>query len=351
MIDKKHIQLVLEHAINTPSGSNSQPWSFIITKESKLQICIHPEKDHKILNCKNRGTLMALGALLKNIEHASHAQGFSIHTSDFDHATNSIDVVFSELSIPQECHLDSYIEKRTTNRKSYKNTPLTTSEKESLATAAISENVIYTSVFESDVVEKSASAFAVFEKIMIEADGLRSHSFQEIVWSEKEARADNSGLYIKTLELAPPQRVILKLLQSSSLAVRLAKKVHLPNIIEADTAKKYASGPEIGVLLVRDLDNNFIEAGKIFENIWLQVTALDLSLQPLVGILFLKQYIDTHDSFFSPEHRSEINEAYATLCEIYKVPEGYMIAVAFRIGHSDPPSEITKKAPPNIIFE
>ena len=63
---EEDIKKILEISVNAPSGSNSQPWCFEV-KNNKVNIIMLPEKDHPILNYHNRGTLIAIGALIENI--------------------------------------------------------------------------------------------------------------------------------------------------------------------------------------------------------------------------------------------------------------------------------------------
>lgn len=75
MINKETIQKILEASINAPSGSNSQPWRFEFF-DNELRIIATPEKDHPILNFRNRGTWVAHGALIENIIIAATHFGF-----------------------------------------------------------------------------------------------------------------------------------------------------------------------------------------------------------------------------------------------------------------------------------
>jgi len=67
---------ILKIACNAPSGSNSQPWSFKV-QEGRVEIIAIPEKDHRVLNFKNRGTLLAHGALIENISIIASTFGYN----------------------------------------------------------------------------------------------------------------------------------------------------------------------------------------------------------------------------------------------------------------------------------
>ena len=77
-----NIKKIIEVAVNAPSGSNSQPWRFKV-REGVIEIIAEPEKDHPILNFRNRGTWIAHGALIENIVILASAFGYKAGVSIF----------------------------------------------------------------------------------------------------------------------------------------------------------------------------------------------------------------------------------------------------------------------------
>src|SRR3989344_6623100 len=84
---KDAIQKILGASINAPSGSNSQPWRFEI-ENNIINLFILPEKDHPILNYRNRGTLIAGGAMIENIMIASAEFGYTADIEMFPDKNN-----------------------------------------------------------------------------------------------------------------------------------------------------------------------------------------------------------------------------------------------------------------------
>src|SRR3989344_3442769 len=122
---KEDIQKILEAAVNAPSGSNSQPWRFEVSG-SEIKIIALPEKDHPILNYRNRGTLVAHGALIENIIISSKAHGYTPILEIFpDHSNKNLTAIFKfEKSTKEIEPVFQFIEARATNRKPYESTPL-----------------------------------------------------------------------------------------------------------------------------------------------------------------------------------------------------------------------------------
>lgn len=350
MIDRTIVQTILLRAINAPSGANSQPWSFALSGEA-LQITIHPEKDHKILNYKDRGTLITLGALLENIRLAAQEQKLEMEVSDYDPDAHRLNVVFKDWngSITKEDQkLLAALPLRCTNRKHYKKDAVDHAALQAIEAAGEGEGVTCTLLIGEAARTAVARSFALFEQIMIEDDRVRKASFSEIIWPGKNVRSDHSGLYIETLELKPPQQMALSLMQKPFFA-KTAKKIGLPKVIRRENTALYASAPAMGFLMIPHATNEaFITAGKHFERVWLTATAYGLSLQPMTGTLFLKYFSDAEPAFFSTAHAKAIGDEFKTIALHASAPEGSMIAMAFRIGHSDPPSRLSEKARPLI---
>src|SRR3989344_1888875 len=123
---KEDIQKILEAAVNAPSGSNSQPWRFEVSG-SEIKVIALPEKDHPILNYRNRGTLIAHGALIENISITSSVLGYKANVNLFPDTSNPklIARIGLEQNSPSSNPLYKCIPLRSTNRKPYKRTPIT----------------------------------------------------------------------------------------------------------------------------------------------------------------------------------------------------------------------------------
>ena len=73
---------ILNHAINAPSGENCQPWKFKITN-NQIYIFNIPERDQSSYNFKQKGSLVAHGALIENILIISSVIGFDTKVTFF----------------------------------------------------------------------------------------------------------------------------------------------------------------------------------------------------------------------------------------------------------------------------
>lgn len=347
------IQKILEISVNAPSGSNSQPWKFFI-KDNQIDILALPEKDHPILNYRNRGTWVAHGALIENILISASNFGYKTNLQIFPDKSkpNLTAKIFLENSEPKNEPLFLAIPLRATNRKAYKKIPLTAEQKAELlnSTKEISSGLELLLTDNKEDMRVLGEAGSVNEIIMLENQELHKLFFDEIVWTKEEEAIKKSGLLLKTMELKPPQQLALKLFKKWKV-MNFLNKFKIARGIAKGNAKIYSTGSAMGAIVCSDQDEEFIKAGRLLERIWLKAISMGLSLQLITGVLFFWQNIRVgKKDVFSEEQIKLIEDAYKKTASVFKVDQG-LIALVFRIGYSSEPSALSIKKPPEISLE
>ena len=344
------IRKILEAGCQAPSGGNSQPWRFRV-RDTQIDVFALPEKDHPILNFRNRGTWVAHGALIENILIASSHLGYKAKFDLFPDKNNQKLTVrfYLEKTTPREEPLYKAIWLRSTNRKPYR-TNLLSQEQKSALLNAVKEikggEVKF--IEEREKLKELGWAGSVNEIVMFENRALHKLVFDEIVWTKEEEQKKRKGLYVKTLELKPPQELGLRLFRFWPI-MNVLNKSGLARIIAKENAGAYSSCALIGAIIVENRDEAFLTAGRIMERIWLQATEMKLSLHLITGVLFLWQRIRVGEAKkFSKKHINLINNAYKAMAQIFGKPRG-IIALLFRIGDGDEPSARSSKLKPVII--
>ena len=348
---REDIEKILEISVNAPSGSNSQPWKFMV-EDNKITVIALPEKDHPILNYRNRGTLIAHGALIENIVITASAFGYNVKTTIFPSANNLniTAILVLESGLVQSDPLFSMVPLRTINRKKYQNKVLTGSQKKELFDA-ISQFKDIEIKFVEDIKKRkiTGDALSINEIVTLENKKLHKLFFEEIVWTLQEENLKQSGLYLKTMELQPPQEAALRLLRNWKM-MKLFNYLKFARFIAKDNSKTYSSGAGTGVIIVEDNDKNFLLVGRAVERLWLKAMQMGLSFHLITGTMFFWQGIQGGNSkIFLREHINIVNNAYNKLKEVFGIQRG-VIAVAFRIGLSDKPSTISSKKKPEIAW-
>jgi hypothetical protein len=333
-----------------PSGGNSQPWQFKIGQDS-ISLYALPEKDHALLNFRNRGTWFAHGALLENLLIAASALGYRADYSIFPDSAQPTLTARVDLSKtdPHDEPLARAIPIRATNRKPYKTEPLTQSQLQAIQAAATTIPGVTLSITEdTNDLKKLGDAVSMNEVVMLENKMLHALFVKEIAWTSEEAAIRKGGLQLNTMELAPPQRLVLKNLLRHGKIMSLFNRIGMARTIAKDNAKVYSSAAAMGILTIEDTDQAFFAAGRCAERIWLTATNMELSMHLITGIFFMHQRIlDNGFPEISQKHRNIISQAYKTVSSTFQTKQ--TIAILFRIGVGDAPSAISAKQPPTFL--
>lgn len=351
-IPRDVIESVLQAGVQAPSGGNSQPWKFEVLG-NQIRIISLPEKDHPILNYKHRGTWIAHGALIENIDIAAAAKGYRADTRLFPDS-QELKVTAHITLIPDTTTpspLYEAIFKRGTNRKPYHAQPLSKEQESSLLKAIEGiPDCAVTFLAEQEKMQRVARALSVAERVMFENKELHRLFFNEVVWNKEEEQEKRGGLNAQTLELEPPQLLLMRLCMKHWISMSLLNKIGMARLIAKDNSKIYSKASLMGALSVtEDRDESYVNVGRALQRIWLTAASMGLSLHPITGVLFLWQKIQAGEAnLFSKNHQKLITEAYKEIKREFN-PKG-TIAFLFRIGEGGSPTAQSIKFPPHVIF-
>lgn len=352
---KEDIRKILEKAVWAPSGDNSQPWKFVI-QNNTISVFNVPENDNKYYNYKQNASYIAHGGLIENINIACSFYGYKINIQLFPKKEDKNLVSIINLEKSDKTNKDSlydFIESRCSNRKAYKEGEVSIGDKNSIEKAqdeiGLGEYGKVLCINGKDSVKKIAEAVTVNELTVLETKGLHDAFFSEIVWTEKEEREKRMGLYLKSLELNPPQRVGFKLYKSWGVADFL-NKLGMARFVARDNAKLYSKSSAMCAVVLSSIGpENMIRAGRISQRFWLRATQLGLSVQPITGTLFLMHRIRENETLdISNHHIDLIKQSFNKIKEIFNSDNLVML---FRIGYNGKPSARSSRRPPNIVFE
>lgn len=341
---------ILETAIYAPSGDNVQPWKFKIT-ESTIDIFNVPENDTSFYNFNQSASFIGHGALLENIVILAGAMGYSAEYNIFPRKEDQNYVAHIEIRKAQEIDKNSreladYIKLRTTNRKEYKDIALNTNEKEALRRAAstIDDQVKLNIVDDKKVLETLTAVTSNNERLVFENKMLHDFFYGHLIWNDEEAKG-KIGFNVKTLELPPPGLFAFRIFKNWPL-VGFLNKFGLAKSIGKQGRKLHASAPAMGAIIVKDTSPlSYIETGRAMQRVWLEVTRLGLSLQPITGILFFMPRIKADAaSELSHSQIDLIQESYGTMENVFE-SQGNVISFMFRVGRSEKPTIYTTRLP------
>jgi len=351
MIERNTLEMIISDGILAPSGENCQPWRFAI-KDNIISVWNVPEADQSVYNYKQRGSLVAHGALLENMSVSAAGRGYGSHIDLFPEASDP-DLVarftVSENGLAPEGGnaLVSAIPLRTTNRKKYTGTKLSPEQKTALSHAADTFACRLSFVDDDAVLPKLGFAAALNEKLIFSNKALHDFFYAHLLWDE--SAQDQKGFYVKTLEFAPVQVPVIRLLKKWERVAFANKYFHIADQILKENGAKYgASGTFLALAIPDDTKESFVRAGMAFERVWLTATSLGLALQPCTGTLFFMQRIMSHDAeMFSADEERSIRDAYTAISSAFNF-DGKVIPMLARIGTGAPPTARATRAIPRI---
>jgi len=345
------IKKILELAVYAPSGDNMQPWDFELSNNT-LRVFNQPQKDLSLYNYRQQGALLGLGALLENISIISPAYGYSAQTEILppNTPTNCVATIdFSKVPI-SENELYPYIKLRCTNRTEYKDEPLAEGKKQYLLSSKI-DGLNFKITDNPNVVKSLSYTVSQGDRLIFENKTVHDFLFNHIRWTDEEEHQKKDGLYLKAMELKPPQVAAFKLFQNWNV-MKIFNMIGFPKMAVKGNASIYMHGCGFGAIIISDFsDTSYLQAGRLMQQIWLKITKLELALQPVGGLALLMRIIEekNYSDYFSHSQVELIKKNYSIIKESFGVSTGQHIAFMFRFGFpKTSPSGRSSRKPPEI---
>ena len=183
-----YTQKIITDGVWAPSGENCQPWKFAV-KENQISIFNIPEADTSLYNYDQKGSYVAHGALLENINISALKHGYKPNIELFpdDNEVDLVSVITLDKIDPNIDPLYSYLEKRCTNRKEYNGQKLTEEQKRVLIQSAKETNFGEFAIIDDDkFLNILGSALAANEQIIFENKELHDFFYNHILWNEED---------------------------------------------------------------------------------------------------------------------------------------------------------------------
>ena len=247
--------------------------------------------------------------------------------------------------------LQEGIAMRETNRREYQNIPLPNSLKNQLLDIANPTQGISFKIAEGEALLKLGFASSRAEIAILEHQELHQLLFSNVVWSKQEELERKEGLFVKTLELAPPQEFMFKLCRKWRV-MNMLNKIGFAKFIANDDAKKYATGSAFVAITCNKFDKySFVKAGRAMERAWLLLNRAGVAVHPITATLFFGHRIRMNkmDSLNS-ETWTMMGEALDLTRSVFNVNDDEHIIFMFRVGYAKKPSENSSKKLPVVEY-
>jgi hypothetical protein len=279
---------------------------------------------------------IGLGAAIQNMIELATSIGCQTYIQYPSISTNDAPVAKLNFTLSVEKgNLANWIAKRTTNRKPFNSEPLNNSLIEELSNSIkdINANVSWTTS-KSDY-KAFANMDANLSYIRLEHKPFSDELFDILRFSKKDSENMRYGLSFESLGVPRALLFFVKALKNQRFN-KVISKLGIGKLVARDLASKLCKSGAICLITAKQHSpQNYIEAGRAVERIWLAVTAKGLSVHPY-GVL--PQYItksNREPNAFLPKHINIINEQRTLLYSIFPSVKHEFPALILRIGKSE----------------
>lgn len=350
MIDRETIRSIISSGTLAPSGDNSQPWYFRVSDDTIFVFQI-PNKDNPFLNFHLSGTHIAIGAVIENICIAATTCALTAQVTLFPGEADCVAKIDLLQNNPPHDPLADAISLRHTNRKNYEQTPLPNDLKVHILTEASVQEGVRAVISEGDAMQKLGHAGSRAEVAILENHELHQLLFGNVVWTKEEEQAKHEGLFVDTLEFAPPQKFFFRLCGNWKI-MSFLNKLGFAKFVSNDNAKKYGTGAAfVAIITSNNTSEDFVKAGRSMERVWLLLNQSGYAVHPITATLFFGQRIrEGKEEGLTRDSWELMENAFREIKTTLNVQKEN-IAFMFRTGKTSAPSARSSKKPPVIEFD
>jgi len=334
------IESILAAGNHAYSNMNCQPWHFVL-KGLHIDVHIQPNKDQSPYNWSQRMSYFTTGAVIENMAIAASANGYKAEITLFPTIDPS-HVAAIELTSHPEIKKDDLAPEiflRATNRKRFLPMTISDAEQRDLVDAISPGGTAQAKITTSrQDVKRLAEIIAIDDTLIFSNRSVHDFFFGQLNWSDAEDKAKGVGLNIRLLELQQPTLGLYYLLKYWQVCSSLSQ-MRFFDLFGTYNRTVYESAAAMGCITIpTDSPEDYVNAGRSFERLWLTATKLGLSLQPLNGIPYLMLKLEASEvNEFSAQEKETIETGYKNTGQIF-ANEDRRIVCIFRIGGGAPPS-------------
>lgn len=278
---------LLEAARWAPSGDNTQPWHFQLSRNKRaIRLELVPSRDASPMNAGQHMARIALGAALENMVQTASLNQWQFEQSSDD---DSITLVLREdYSAGMPC---PSIRDRGTNRKKYLPTELTAQQLDSLQTEMSPDESSVIWVTEASHRTRLSRLIGEADSIILIAEPVRKAFLEKVRFDQPVRAVVDEGLSLGSLEVSAFHRAGLRLMRwMPDVVLRTLGGAAMFRKAGLDLAKSSAGFCVVASKLSgspRDY-----EIGRLFQRAWLALTRQQLASQPAMSLLVLQNMID-----------------------------------------------------------
>ena len=289
------LEQILDLARWAPSGDNTQPWRF--ERAGELHVVVHgfDTRDHCVYDLTGHPSHISLGALLETMRLAATAHGLRTdceRRQGLPETQPTFDVRFAPDAAVAPDPLLPFIPKRSVQRRAMSTRSLTEQEKRELETAA---GAGFRIQWLEGRARKLEAARLMFDNARLRLSMPEAYEVHRAIiqWNSRfsEDRVPDAALGVDALT-AKMMRFVMHSWDRVAFFNRYLAGTVAPRIA-MDLVPGLACGAHFAlrsVALPKTVDD-YVEAGRAVQRVWLTVTRLGLVQQPEMTPLIFAGYI------------------------------------------------------------
>ena len=341
---------ILDLARWAPSGDNAQPWRFEILDDYHAVIHGHDTREHCVYDLRGHASQLALGALLETISIAASRYGLRTEARARPGEPEThpkIDIQFINDPDIKPDPLLPCISQRATQRRSLSSRPLSTSERIALETAIGSGFHVR---WLEDFPQRLRMARLLFRNGHLRLTLPEAYAtHKSIIDWEHDLSEDR--IPATAVGLDPMAQRLMRWAIASQARVNFLNSYAAGTLIpclELDFIPGLACAAHFIIFAERPPESldDFLNAGRAVQRLWLTAASLNLQFQPEMTPLIFNSYVQNGVAFSRNAHSNRLAQKLASRLADIAAPESIANAVFMgRIGAGATPKARSIRLP------
>lgn len=353
---------IVKAGVQAPSGGNSQPWKWLFHKGA---LFLYIDSEHALmLDYQNRGSMIAMGAIVENVMQYAQANGIQHKIDLFPLGQDSVLIGiirgFSseqdpQFSINEHSGLDQYLYKRITNRKLAKPNPVSDEQFLMFEHAATSiPGCGITWLTDREQITQLGEVLALADRSLLSDENGHRDYVRELRWTAEEVAKTQDGLDLDTLEISAGEKAGMKIARNYSIVKKVANWGG-GSAFESFSKKRAKSASAFGLLTIDERTNEkYLQSGIAMERMWLRAAEQQVGLHPMTGVVYLfERLMDEKLGGLSPSLSEKLKPLHASFLDIFpELKEGRHPTFLFRLVFApEPEVRSLRRDVDRVLFE
>ncbi|TCJ97724.1 Rv1355c family protein [Nocardia alba] len=329
---------ILEDAMRSPSGGNSQEWRFLVHGRT-IEVAHAPEytATHPLMDSRGNAHRLVMGVVTESIVISARARGLTAtveydpHGPDSDIYTRVTLSEYADAAVdPDDAAMAAALRSRFAQRSRETSRELTQPEHASLTDAVGGFSAELWLSADPEVKRRFGDGVAVGNRLRVLVQDMHTEAFDEFYFhADHPDRLD--GVPVENLQLSFPESTAFRLLRRAPVARFLHEREEGSALLRfsQDWAEQAAM---VGALTCAgDSRRDVVEAGRAFQRLWVAATAAGVGIHPTTALLCESELLLTSAQVFDTAERAAIETQMDSLRTDLLQGSNALVAVVFRV--------------------